>query len=64
MDTFEFKEESFIIQFAMFDNVLKTQVAFFTANKTFESECQIKYIPTKSNLYSKSKGLLEVSYYL
>ena len=61
LDTSEFKEDSFIIQFAMFDNVLKTQASFFTANKTFEGECQIKYIPTQSDLYSRSKGLLEVS---
>ena len=61
LDTFELQKESFVIQFAMFDNVLKTQASFFTANKTFEGECQIKYIPTKSELYSRSKGLLEVS---
>ncbi|MDD3878327.1 MAG: ThiF family adenylyltransferase [Bacteroidales bacterium] len=52
--------EGIIIHLFIVDNVLKTQ-AFFYKKDQKKINCIVKFIPEKSELYSRSKGLLEIS---
>jgi len=53
------KEPSLFVFFAIEENALKHRGYFSSAADTVP--CQIKFVPDKSDLYSRSKGLLETN---
>jgi molybdopterin/thiamine biosynthesis adenylyltransferase len=51
--------EGLVVFFALDNDTLKSKAFLLHTGK--ETECEVKFVPEKSELYSRSKGLLEIS---